>query len=92
MPALVGCALLLGGGWSFLHSTIQSWATALSPAARATGVAMFGLALYVGSALASALAAGPAERHAYGGMFLTAAVLTVPLTVAAAVGRARYRS
>jgi len=92
VPALVGCALLLGGGWSFMHSTIQSWATALSPAARATGVAMFGVALYVGSALASALAAGPAEHHAYRGMFLTAAVLTVPLTVAAAVGRARYRS
>ena len=92
VPALVGCALLLGGGWSFMHSTIQSWATTLSPAARATGVALFGVALYVGSALASALAAGPAEDHAYQGMFLTAAVLTVPLTVAAAVGRARYRS
>ncbi|MEU8685272.1 MFS transporter [Streptomyces sp. NPDC048611] len=91
VPALVGCALLLGGGWSFLHSTVQSWATALAPAARATGVAMFGLALYVGSAVASVLAAGPAEHHAYRGMFLTAAVLTVPLTVAAAVGRARYR-
>ncbi|MFE3152721.1 MFS transporter [Streptomyces sp. NPDC059218] len=92
VPALVACTLLLGGGWSFMHSTIQSWATGLSPAARATGVAMFGLALYVGSALASAFAAGPAEDHAYQGMFLTAAVLTVPLTVAAAVGRARYRS
>ncbi|MFI1761663.1 MFS transporter [Streptomyces sp. NPDC020800] len=92
VPALVGCALLLGGGWSFMHSTIQSWATALSPTARATSVAMFGVALYVGSALASALAAGPAEHHAYRGMFLTAAVLTVPLTVAAAVGRARYRN
>ncbi|OIK28694.1 MFS transporter [Streptomyces malaysiense] len=92
VPALVGCALLLGGGWSFMHSTIQSWATALSPAARATGVAMFGVALYVGSALASAIAAGPAEHHAYQGMFLTAAILSVPLTVAAAVGRARYRN
>ncbi|MFI0264186.1 MFS transporter [Streptomyces sp. NPDC017056] len=91
VPALVGCSLLLGGGWSFMHSTIQSWATALSPAARATGVAMFGVALYVGSALASAFAAGPAEDHAYRGMFLTAAILTVPLTVAAAVGRSRYR-
>ncbi|WP_328538573.1 MFS transporter [Streptomyces sp. NBC_00344] len=91
VPALVGCALLLGGGWSFMHSTIQSWATALVPEARATGVAMFGLALYVGSALASAFAAGPAEHHAYRGIFLTAALLTLPLTVAAAVGRARCR-
>ncbi|MCH0557063.1 MULTISPECIES: MFS transporter [unclassified Streptomyces] len=79
VPALVGCALLLGGGWSFMHSTIQSWATTLSPAARATSVAMLGGALYVGRALASAFTAGSAEHHAYQGMFLTAAVLTVPL-------------
>ncbi|MFE2376910.1 MFS transporter [Streptomyces sp. NPDC059398] len=92
VPALVGCALLLGCGWSFMHSTIQSWATALSPTARATGVAMFGLALYTGSALASSFAAGPAEHHAYRGIFLTAVLLTVPLTAAAAVGRARYRT
>ncbi|WP_326693654.1 MFS transporter [Streptomyces sp. NBC_01766] len=91
VPALVVTALLLGGGWSFMHSTIQSWATGLSPTARATGVAMFGLALYVGSALASTLAAAPAEHHAYHGLFLTAAALTVPLTLTAAVGRARYR-
>ncbi|MFF9588527.1 MFS transporter [Streptomyces sp. NPDC014646] len=92
VPALVACTLLLGGGWSFMHSTIQSWATGLSPTARATGVAMFGLALYVGSALAGPVAAGPAEHHAYQGTFLTAAALTVPLTIAAAAGRTRYRS
>ncbi|MER5974272.1 MFS transporter [Streptomyces sp. NPDC002055] len=91
VPALVVSALLLGGGWSFLHSTIQSWATALVPAARATGVAMFGVALYVGSALATGLAASTADHHAYRPLFWLAAVLTVPLTVAAAAGRARYR-
>ncbi|MEU6173299.1 MFS transporter [Streptantibioticus parmotrematis] len=89
--ALVGTALLLGGGWSFMHSTIQSWATALSPTARATGVAMFGVSLYVGSAVASGLASGAAQAHHYRPMFLLAAVLSVPLTAAAAVGRARYR-
>lgn len=77
---------------SCTHSTIQSWATALAPAARATGVAMFGSALYVGSALAGAFAAGPAEHHADREGFPTAAVLGVPLTVAAAVGRARYQN
>ncbi|KUN89594.1 hypothetical protein AQJ66_03910 [Streptomyces bungoensis] len=85
--ALVVVALLLGGGWSFMHSTIQSWATALSPTARATGVALFGVALYVGSALAAATA----QAHAYRPLFWLAALLTVPLTVAAAVGRARCR-
>ncbi|MFJ4525683.1 MFS transporter [Streptomyces sp. NPDC088810] len=89
--ALVVVALLLGSGWSFLHSTIQSWATALSPRARATGVAMFGVALYVGSALASGLAASTAQAHHYRLLFGLAALLTVPLTAAAAVGRARCR-
>ncbi|GAA2332556.1 MFS transporter [Streptomyces cuspidosporus] len=89
--ALVVVALLLGGGWSFMHSTIQSWATALSPTARATGVAMFGVALYVGSALAGGLAASAAQAHDYRPLFWLAALLTVPLTTAAAVGRARCR-
>lgn len=84
-------ALLLGGGWSFMHSTIQSWATALSPTARATGVAMFGVALYVGSAVAGGLAASTAQAHGYRSLFWLAALLTVPLTTAAAVGRARCR-
>lgn len=88
---LVVVALLLGGGWSFMHSTVQSWATALSPVARATGVAMFGVALYVGSAVASWLAASTAQAHHYRPLFWLAALLTVPLTTAAAVGRARYR-
>ncbi|MEU7164797.1 MFS transporter [Streptomyces morookaense] len=90
VPALVVTALLLGGGWSFMHSTVQSWATGLSATARATGVAMFGVALYVGSAVASAISAGAAGAHHYGPLFTVAAVLTVPLTVAAAVGRSRY--
>ncbi|MEU3317424.1 MFS transporter [Streptomyces sp. NPDC006662] len=89
--ALVVVALLLGGGWSFMHSTIQSWATALSPTARATGLAMFGVALYVGSAVASGLAASTAQGHDYRPLFWLAALLSVPLTVAAAMGRARYR-
>ncbi|MFF7725422.1 MFS transporter [Streptomyces sp. NPDC008001] len=90
VPSLAVTALLLGGGWSFLHSTLQSWATGLTPSARATGVAMFGVALYAGSALSGSLAAGAAEHHHYRLLFLTAAVLAVPLTAAAAVGRARY--
>ncbi|MEU3838623.1 MFS transporter [Streptomyces sp. NPDC028635] len=87
--ALVLVALLLGGGWSFMHSTIQSWATAVSPTARATGVAMFGVALYLGSAVATELAASAVQEHGYRPVFWLAALLTVPLTVAAAAGRAR---
>ncbi|MFI9064233.1 MFS transporter [Streptomyces sp. NPDC053429] len=86
---LVVVALLLGGGWSFMHSTVQLWATDLCPAARATGVALFGVALYAGSAATTALAASTAQAHDYRSLFWSAAFLTVPVTVVAAVGRAR---
>ncbi|MER6035819.1 MULTISPECIES: hypothetical protein [unclassified Streptomyces] len=52
---------------------------------------MFGVALYVGSAVATGLAASTAQAHDYRPLFRLAALLTAPLTVAAAVGRARYR-
>ncbi|MGX1759027.1 MFS transporter [Streptomyces lydicus] len=91
LPALAVAALLLGCSWSFMHTTLQSWAIAVAPAARATGVAMFGVSLYGGSALASSLTATTAANHDYGQLFLIALLLTVPLTLAAAVGRSRYR-
>ncbi|RCH68699.1 MFS transporter [Streptomyces sp. SDr-06] len=83
-------ALLLGGGWAFLHSTVQAWATLLVPTARATGVAFFGVALYLGSALGTGLAAAPAQLGDFQGLFGAAAALSVPLTALAAYGRRRY--
>ncbi|MFE9369587.1 MFS transporter [Streptomyces sp. NPDC006711] len=83
-------ALLLGGGWAFLHSTVQAWATLLVPSARASGIALFGVALYLGSALGTGLAAGPAQQGSFQALFAVAAVLTVPLTALAAYGRRRY--
>jgi hypothetical protein len=51
---------------------------------------MFGVALYVGSAVASGPAASTAQAHDYRPLFWLAA-LTGSQTVAAAPGRARYR-
>ncbi|MFD7340985.1 MFS transporter [Streptomyces violascens] len=83
-------ALLLGGGWAFLHSTVQAWATLLVPTARATGVAFFGVALYLGSALGTALAAESAQLGCFQRLFGVAALISVPLTALAAYGRRRY--
>ncbi|GGU18755.1 MFS transporter [Streptomyces violascens] len=83
-------ALLLGGGWAFLHSTVQAWATLLVPTARATGVAFFGVALYLGSALGTALAADSAQLGCFQCLFGVAALISVPLTALAAYGRRRY--
>ncbi|MCX5386415.1 MFS transporter [Streptomyces sp. NBC_00083] len=83
-------AVLLGGGWAFLHSTVQAWATLLVPQARASGIALFGVALYLGSALGTELASGPAQQGGFQALFGAAAALAIPLTAAAAYGRRRY--
>jgi len=83
-------ALLLGGGWSFMHSSLQTWATSVAPRARGTAVAFFAASLFVGSA-ASSWAAGPlAEQGRYPLLFGLAAGVALPLTVVAAVARRRY--
>ncbi|GAA3132490.1 MFS transporter [Streptomyces echinatus] len=83
-------AILLGGGWSFFHSSLQTWATTLVPAARGTAVALFVSALFVGSSIGSGLG-GPLTEHGhYQELFALAAVTAVPLTVLAAWLRTRY--
>jgi predicted MFS family arabinose efflux permease len=90
IPAIALTAMLLGAGWAFMHSTLQTWATAVAPEARGTGIAMFAAALFAGSAAGLALGGPLAEGGRYGLLFGAAALLTIPLTVAGAVARRRY--
>ncbi|MBX7466140.1 MFS transporter [Streptomyces sp. MAG02] len=83
-------ATLLGAGWAFLHSTLQAWATSVVPEARGTAVSFYVAALFVGSALGAALGGAAAEHARFGALFGVAAVMTVPLTVAVAIGRHRF--
>lgn len=85
-------ALLLGGGWSFMHTTLQIWATSMAPEARATGVALFATALFVGSATATALGAGLAETGSYSQLFLIAAAVAFVLAAVAPAFRWRYEA
>ncbi|MEV4218220.1 MFS transporter [Nonomuraea sp. NPDC049725] len=90
VAAVTVTALLLGGGWSFMHSSLQTWVTSVVPHARGTAVAFFASALFVGSA-ASSWAAGPlAGDGRYGLLFGLAAAAALPLTVVAALARRRY--
>ncbi|UBU09744.1 MFS transporter [Nonomuraea gerenzanensis] len=90
VPAVAVTALLLGGGWSFLHSSLQTWATSVVPEARGTTIAFFACALFVGSAVSS-WAAGPlAQDGRYGLLFGLAAGAAIPLTAVAALTRHRY--
>lgn len=87
---VVVTALLLGGGWAFMHSSIQTWATSVAPEARGTAVSFFAAALFIGSALAAAAAGPLADQQRYGLIFGIAAAVTLPLTLAATLTRRRY--
>jgi MFS family permease len=92
VAAGVAAALLLGLGWTAMHSTLQTWATEVLPAARATVVSFFAGSLFVGSSLGAVVASGLADEGRYGVLFAASAVLAIPLGLAAAVVRARWRS
>lgn len=83
-------AVLLAGGWAFVHPTIQTWATDVLPALRAATVSLFAASLYVGSAIVTSLAAGPAASHHYTKLFLIGALLAVPFGVGGALARRRF--
>ena len=60
----VVAAVLLGLAWAAMHSSLQTWATEVLPEARATVVSLFAGSLFVGSALAAVVVAGPGRRRA----------------------------
>lgn len=86
----VTAALLLGLAWTSMHSSLQTWATEILPSARATLVSLFAGSLFVGSALAAVLVADLAESGRYDVIYLTAALIAVPLGLSASWGRARW--
>jgi MFS family permease len=90
VAAGVAAAILLGLAWTAMHSTLQTWATEVLPAARATVVSFFAGSLFVGSSLAAVVAADLADEGRYDVLFAASAVLAVPLGLAAAAVRARW--
>ncbi|MBK1782781.1 MFS transporter [Prauserella cavernicola] len=89
VPTVAAC-VLLGGGWAFLHSTMQTWATDVAPGARATAVSLFATMLFCGSALGAAVAGPLVDEGRFGLIFALALAAAVPLTIVAATGRRRY--
>ena len=90
VPAVTAAGLFAGGAWAFLHSTLQSWATEVVPGERATAVALFATALFLGSAAGTALAAPLADAGAFGTVFGVAVLAAAPVAVLATWSRARY--
>ncbi len=89
-PVAVVVALLLGLAWTSMHSSLQTWATEVLPAARATVVSFFAGSLFVGSALAAVLVADLADAGRYTVIYAAYAVLAVPLGIGAGLARRRW--
>lgn len=89
-PTAVAVAVLLGLAWTAMHSSLQTWATEVLPAARATVVSFFAGSLFVGSALAAVAVAGLADAGRYSLIYAAYATLAVPLGVAAGLARRRW--
>ncbi|GAA3669778.1 hypothetical protein GCM10023081_05200 [Arthrobacter ginkgonis] len=88
--ALTATATLIGASTAVLHVSIQGWATEVAPAARATTVSFFACSMFLGSSLATFLAAPLADLgrfHMIFGLSLPAAAV---LTLAASWGHGRW--
>jgi predicted MFS family arabinose efflux permease len=92
-PDLLGigiAALLVAGGFAFMHSTLQTWATEVAPDLRATAVSLFAAALFTGGAVGTAVVGPLADGGEFAAVFLIGVGITVVLGVSAAIARARW--
>jgi len=83
-------AVFVGGGFAFMHSTLQTWATEVVPEARATVISLFAAALFTGSGLATSAAAPLAEDGLFSFLFAIAALIAIPLGLLGGLARRRY--
>jgi predicted MFS family arabinose efflux permease len=90
LAGAVLAAVLVAGGFAFMHSTLQTRATEVLPEARATVVSFFAGAVFAGSGVATAVAAPLAEAGSYGPLFAIAALTAVPLGLVGGVARLGY--
>jgi hypothetical protein len=74
-------AVLVAGGFAFMHSTLQTWATV---------VCFFAGSIFAGSGVATAVAAPLAEAGSFGPLFSIAALTAVPLRLVGSVARLSY--
>jgi predicted MFS family arabinose efflux permease len=90
LASVSAAAILVGGGFAFMHSTLQTWATEVVPEARATVISLFAAALFAGSGVAAMAAAPLAEAGSFDLLFALGALVAVPLGLFAGLARHRY--
>jgi predicted MFS family arabinose efflux permease len=90
IPNILVASLLIGVGYSFMHSTLQTWATEVAPEARGTATSLFVTAVFTGASIAHTQVSPLAGDHRFAALFLVGAVVTVPVAVVASLSRARF--
>jgi predicted MFS family arabinose efflux permease len=90
LAGVSAAAIFVGGGFAFMHSTLQTWATDVVPEARATVISLFAAALFAGSGISTMAAAPLAETGSFSLLFTLATVVAVPLGLFAGLARWRY--
>jgi hypothetical protein len=91
LASVGAAAILVGGGFTFMHSTLQTWATEVLPEARgATVVSFFAGAVFAGSGVATGAAAPLAEAGSFGPLFALVALSAIPLGLVGSVARLSY--
>src|ERR687890_216820 len=90
LASVSAAAIFVGGGFAFMHSTLQTWAIEVVPEARATVVSLFAAALFAGSGVATMAAAPLAEAGSFDLLFALGALVAVPLGLFASLARHRY--
>jgi predicted MFS family arabinose efflux permease len=83
-------AVLLGVAWTYMHSSLQTWATDVLPDDRATVVSLFAGSLFCGSAIAALAVSGLADAGRYSAIFGCAAIACLLLGIAATTLRSRW--
>lgn len=88
--AILCASVLIGGCYSFFHSTMQAWATDIAPDVRGTAAALFVTGAFTGGALGTGIGAMLVQANLYRELFLVAAALSAPVVVIATLTRTRY--
>ncbi|HEX2063983.1 MAG TPA: MFS transporter [Acidimicrobiales bacterium] len=87
---ILAASLLIGVGYSFMHSTLQTWATEVTPEARGTATSLFVTAVFTGASIVHTQISPLASDHRFGALFTLGAAVAVPVTVVASLSRARF--
>lgn len=82
--------VLQGAAWVLMHTTLQTWVTAVTPRARATAVSLFAGFMFLGNGAGVYLASHLLTDSGSTAMFGLAALTTALLTALAVITQRRY--